>query len=269
MKAAATWQVLVALVFGAACAGQAAAQAAAQAAPPAPAVTQSPTADELAEKYLAAIGGRAALEKLETRVATGTISMSVQGNAISGPAEMSAKAPNKSRTYFTLDLTPLGAAEMVVDQRCDGKAAWVHNSMQGDRDITGSQLQALVNSTFPSPLLDYRAAGTTLTVVGRETVAGRPVHVLEFTPKAGRPSRMFLDAETFLVVRLVSKLEVPEMGGDVEQRTDLEDYRPVDGVKVPFTIKIATGMQEFAIALSKVEHNKPLDEAIFSKPATK
>lgn len=265
MKAAVKWPVLMAFVFGLSLAGQAAGQATSAPAPAKPAMN----ADELVEKHLAAIGGREALKKLESRVATGTISMSVQGNTISGPAEMTAKAPNKSRTYFKLDLSGMGAGEVVVDQRCDGKSAWVSNSMQGDRDITGSQLQALLNSVFPSPLLDYKAAGATLEVVGQQTVAGRPAHVLQFTPKSGAPAKVHVDAETFLAVRIVSALDVPEMGGAVEQRTEFDDYRAVDGVKVPFTLRITTGMQEFAITLTKVEHNKPIDDAIFAKPAAK
>ena len=67
---------------------------------------------------------------------------------------------------MTLDLSALGGSEMVVDQRCDGKTAFASNSMQGDREITGSQLQAMLNASFPSPLLIYKDAGATVFVAG-------------------------------------------------------------------------------------------------------
>jgi outer membrane lipoprotein-sorting protein len=227
------------------------------------------TADEVVEKHIAALGGRAALGKLTSQVATGTISVSVQGNELGGAMEIYHKAPNKSRTYFKLDLTAMGAGEMVVDQRFDGKVAFESNSMQGDREITGSRLKALENSTFPTPLLDYKAAGAKVELTGKEKVDGRDAYVVLFTPKAGPASKQFFDAESYLLVRSVAKMDIPEMGGEVEQMTDISDYRLIDGVKVPFLLKIATAMQSITITVSKVEVNKTLDEAMFSKVAAK
>ena len=230
---------------------------------------QAQTADEVIEKHLAAMGGRAALEKLQNRVATGTISVSVQGTPLAGSVELYSSAPNKSRMSFRMDLSSMGAGEIVVDQRCDGKTAWASNSMQGDRDLTGSQLQSMVNEYFPTPLLGYKDRGAKAEVVGKETVGTRPTIVVLFTPAAGHPTRYFFDAETFLPLQEVTKQDVPEMGGEVESRVQIEDYRTVDGVKVPFSVKIANAMQDISITLDKVEHNKPIDEAMFSKPAAK
>ena len=227
------------------------------------------TADEVVEKHLAAMGGRAALGKITTQQATGTITISVQGNDLVGALEIYHKAPNKARTYFKMDLSSFGAGEMVVDQRCDGKTAYASNSMQGDREITGSQLQAMLNSTFPTPLLNYKEAGAKVELAGKEKIDGRDAHVLVYTPKVGPASKQFLDAETYLLVRAVSKVDVPEMGGEIEQTTDASDYRDVDGMKVPFVVKVSTPMQGIAIALTKVEHNKPIEDAMFSRPAAK
>src|SRR4030042_4104141 len=80
-----------------------------------PGQTLPQTVDDVIEKHLSAIGGRAAVAKLETRVATGTIAVSAEGADISGPLEIYAKTPNKSRQYFKLDLTPYGSAEMGGD----------------------------------------------------------------------------------------------------------------------------------------------------------
>ncbi len=230
---------------------------------------QAQTADEVIEKHLAAMGGRAALEKLQNRVATGTISVTVQGTPLTGAVEMYSSAPNKSRMSFRMDLSAMGAGEIVVDQRCDGKVAWAGNSMQGDRDLTGSQLLAMTNEYFPTPLLGYKTRGAKVEVVGKETVGSRPAVVLVFTPAAGHPTRYFFDTETYLPLQEVTKQDVPEMGGEVESKVLIEDIRTVDGVKIPFSIKIANGIQDIAITLDKVEHNKTIDETMFSKPAAK
>jgi hypothetical protein len=251
MKGASRWSVLMA--FGVLWAAQAHAQ----------------TADEVVEKHLAAMGGRSALAKLTSRIATGDISISVQGTDVAGPVELYYKAPNKSRTYFRLDLSQFGAGDIVIDQRCDGKTAFISNSTQGDRDITGNQLQGMLNANFPTPLLNYKEAGARIELVGKDTVGDRAVYVLLYTPKAGPSSRQYFDAESYLLVRAVAKVDVPEMGGETEQASDLDDYRDVDGVKVPFTVKVTNPMQAFTITLTKVEHNKPIDEAMFSKPGVK
>jgi len=230
---------------------------------------QAQTADEIVEKHLAAVGGRAALSKLTSQVATGTVAISAQGADIGGSIEISKKAPNKSRTLMKLDLSALGAGEMIVDQRCDGKSAFASNNLQGDREITGSQLQNMLNASFPSPLLTYKEAGGKVELQGQDKAGRRPAFVLLYTPKAGPASKLFIDAETFLVARTVTTLDVPAAGGVAEQTTDVSDYRVVDGVKTAFSVTVTGTAQTVSITLSKVEFNMPIDDAIFSRPGVK
>ena len=227
------------------------------------------TADEIIEKHLAAVGGRAVLSKLTSQKATGTVAISAQGADIGGSIEISKKAPNKSRTLMTLDLSALGGSEMVVDQRCDGKTAFASNSLQGNREITGSSLQNMLNASFPSPMLNYKEAGGKVELQGQDKVGGRAVFVLLYTPKAGPASKLFLDTETFLLARSVTTLDVPEAGGAVEQTTDVGDYRVVDGVKTAFSVTVTGTAQTIVITLTKVELNTPIDDAIFSRPGVK
>jgi outer membrane lipoprotein-sorting protein len=225
------------------------------------------TADDVVEKHLAALGGRAGLAKLTSQVATGTVVVSSQVGDLSGPVEIYHKAPNKSRTLIRLDLSALGASEVVVDQRCDGQKGFASNSMQGDREITGNQLQGMVNAIFPTPLLAYKDLGSKIELVGKDKVGERPALVIQYTPKAGPSSKMFFDAETYQLVRAITTMEVPEAGGALEQTSEFRDFRTVDGLSVPFAIHIASNVQTVGITLSKVEINKTLDDAMFVRPA--
>ena len=227
------------------------------------------TADEIVEKHLSALGGRAVLSKVTTQVASGTVAISAQGADIGGSIEISRKAPNRSRTLMKLDLSSVGGSEMIVDQRCDGKTAYASNSLQGDREITGGPLQNMLNASFPSPLLTYKEAGAKVELQGPDKVGGRAVAVLLYTPATGAATRMFFDAETFLIARSVTKLDVPEAGGEIEQTSDLGDYRVVDGIRVPFSVTLTSPAQTVAITLSRVEINTTLDDAIFSRPGVK
>jgi outer membrane lipoprotein-sorting protein len=230
---------------------------------------QAQTADEVIEKHLAALGGRAALAKLENRVATGSVTISTQGINLSGPVEIYVKAPNKSRSVIKLDLSQFGAVEMVIDQRCDGKTAFAANSMQGDREVTGNQLQNLLNASFPTAFLNYKDAGAKVELAGKEKVGDRTAYVLVYTPKAGSVAREFIDAETYLLLRTVQKVDVAELGGEIEQTSEMSDYRDVGGFKVPFSISTVNAAQTVKVSLKNIEHNKPIDDAMFSRPAVK
>jgi hypothetical protein len=89
--------------------------------------------------------------------------------------------------------------------------------------------------------------------------------VLVITPQTGPTSRVSIDTQSWLPIRLVQTLELPEVGR-VEQTSDLSDYREVDGVKVPFGIHNVSAVQTVNITLTKVEHNVKIDQALFSKP---
>jgi hypothetical protein len=60
-------------------------------------------------------------------------------------------------------------------------------------------------------------------------------------------------------------VSVPQMG-DIEQTTTLEDYREVDGVKLPFKLTSSSSLQSFTVVLDKVAHNVEVDEKLFVKP---
>jgi outer membrane lipoprotein-sorting protein len=248
MKAAMRWTAAVSIVLWAGAA-------------------QAQTADEAIEKALAAMGGRAALTKLTTRVITGTMTVSTQGVDIPGTVEISNKAPNLTRSFMKLDLSAYGGQEMVIDRRCDGKTAFEINSQTGVKEITGNQLENMLNASFPSPLLNYKQAGSKVEVAGKEKLGEKDVIVLVFTPKVGSVSKLYFDAQTWLHVRSVVKMNLPEAGGEIEQTTDLSDYRDVDGVKLAYTLAVSNPAQSVTIRIQKIEHNKPLEDSIFGRVA--
>jgi hypothetical protein len=223
------------------------------------------SADEIVEKYLTAVGGRSALAKLTSRTMTGTITLSTPQGDVSGPVEIYSAAPNKSRTVVKLDLTALGAGQVTVDQRFDGTSGYVIDTLQGNREITGGQLDNMRNNAFPSPLLNYKDRGATVELAGREKVGEREAYVLILKGTAGSVARLFIDSQTYLPARSIVKLELPQFG-EVEQTTEFSDYRDVDGIKIPFAVRANSPVQTSRIVITKVEHNARLDEALFSKP---
>src|SRR5207244_1817831 len=176
------------------------------------------------------------------------------------------KAPNKSRSVIKVDLSQFGAGPVAIDQRFDGSAAYVIDPLQGNRDLTGNQLENLRNGSFPTPMLDYKERGVTATLLPKEKVGGRDAFVLQFAPKSGSPVKNYIDAETFMPMRSVVTVNVPQLNADVESTVEFSDYRAVDGVKIPFQTKLSSSVQNYTVTVAKVEHNAEIDDKSFVKP---
>jgi len=228
-------------------------------------VAHSQTVDEIIDKYLAATGGRAALAKLTSRVVTGTVSVSTPAGELSGTIEVYNKGPLKQRTLVKIDASQLGIGQIVQDQRFNGTTGYAIDSINGNREMAGDQLETMKANSFPSPLLNYKENGTTIELKGREKVGEKDAFVLLMSPKTGPAGRLFIDADTYLITKTVATIDAPPVG-TIEQTLSLSDYRDVDGVKVPFKIRSSNQFQDVSITVTKVEQNTSIDDQMFSKP---
>jgi zinc protease len=224
------------------------------------------TAEEIIEKSIAAMGGRAAFDKVKSRSMAGTITLMTPAGDIPGTIEILNARPNKGRTLIKADLSAFGAGPLSIDQRFDGQNGYVLDTMQGNRDMSGNQLDNMRNQSFPHAFLNYKDAGFSVKLQGKEKLGDGEAYVLVFTPAKGSTVRQFIDAQTMLPVQFSLTVNVPQAGGDIEQTTTLEDYRDVDGIKMPFKLKSTSSVQNFTVALDKIAHNVEVDEKLFVKP---
>jgi zinc protease len=224
------------------------------------------TAAEVLERSVTAMGGRAAFSNVKSRSTIGTITLSTPGGEVTGSVDVLNAVPNKSRSLIQIDLSSLGAGQYVLDTRFDGTSGYVLDNLQGNRDMSGNQLDNMRNASFPHSFLNYKELGTTAQLGGREKVGEREAYLVVFEPTSGSVVRQYLDAETYLPVRTVVKVDVPQLGREIEQTTDYSDYREVDGLKLPFRLAATSSVQSYTITVTKVEHNISVDEKLFAKP---
>ncbi len=147
----------------------------------------------------------------------------------------------------------------------DGRSGWLGNSGRPPRDMSASESEAArldADLRFPvhvKQLFKELRATPADAVDGRETV--RVVGNNERRP----PVEMWFDTQSGLLVRLVRYAET-SLGRNPTQ-IDYADYRDVDGVKVPFRWTVARPSGRFTIQVDEMQHNVPIEDARFEKPA--
>src|SRR5580704_2547944 len=91
-----------------------------------------PSADQILDKYVAAIGGDAAWHKLNSRVSKGTIDIPAVN--LSGTVEVHEKAPDFS-------LAVVSIAGGTYQRGFDGTIAWADDPQTGLRTLSGAEAE--------------------------------------------------------------------------------------------------------------------------------
>ena len=196
------------------------------------------------------------MEKCTSRVSKGTLE--VPAFSVGGPLETYAKAPNK--TYFKADIQGFG----IVQQGFDGKSAWSQDPQTGLRDISGAELNDAKQAAEFYKITKFKELYPKITVKSKEKVGDHDAYLVEATPKEGAVEKWYFDTQTGLPVRVDAERHGPEGAMSVSQY--FENYKMVDGLNIPFTLR--QERSDFAIVLKfdDVKNNVPIEDAKFAKP---
>jgi hypothetical protein len=139
--------------------------------------------------------------------------------------------------------------------------------------------EASMQAELDGPLVDYAAKGTRIELVGMEKVEDRDTYKLKLTMSDGRATHVWIDAQTFLEAKIEGQ---PRQLDGIERPVEIyyRDYRPVNGLQIPFVLETkvlplakaaATGVKDNLahverITIEKVQVNPKLAESLFSKP---
>ena len=224
-------------------------------------IAHAQTVDEVLAKHYEAIGGLDKIKALNTMRVTGTMGV---GPGMEAPFTMERKRPGKSRIEFTLQ-------GMTGVQAFDGEKTWSVMPFMGKKDPEAGSAEdnknAADDADFDGALVDWKAKGHTVELVGKESVEGADTWKLKVTKKNGNVEYQYLDAETYLLVKSEGKAK--RRGTEMEVESLFSDYKDVDGYMQPFSMEQgAKGMpQRQKMTFSKIELNVPLDDARFAMPA--
>ncbi|HLA96642.1 MAG TPA: hypothetical protein VK612_13040, partial [Pyrinomonadaceae bacterium] len=216
----------------------------------------APTAVQIIEKYVKAIGGREAFLKFKTRTMKGTIELSPMG--VKGPFEAFAAADDK--TLLKANLTGIGE---LIDGY-DGKVGWTVNPIQGSRVKAGQELlQVKQNSSFYREI-NLDKTYSKLEANGTEKIGDKTANIVLATSEGLHAETLYFDTESGLLLRADSTSVTPE--GSQPIKNFYEDYRDSDGMKLPFKTRTVTAAFEIITLVTEVKNGVPIEDAKFAQP---
>jgi len=217
--------------------------------------------DTVLAGYLETIGGQAAIDKTETVSATGTLMF-----------------PGGMEAPFTLKFVPK-AQKMRMDfelqgmqaiSAFDGESGWSVMPFMGKttaEPMADDQLkQARDQADFFGPLVNHKAKGHQLELVGVTDIEGTEAYHIKVTKANEDIEDWYLDTEYNLPFRVESVANM--MGQEVETTTTMGDYKEVDGLLVPFSVQVGFGAgdAEQGIVINEMLMNPEIDTSIFDMP---
>jgi carboxyl-terminal processing protease len=206
---------------------------------PALVVQSSPSVASILERYIEASGGRVAFGKITSRVSTGTVEIQTLG--ITGNSELDEEEPGRSS--LIIDAPGLG----IMQKTFDGSRAWLQDPLQGFIRFTGLGLElARIGAVF-NKQTKLKQLYPNAALLGQEKVGLRDSYVVRMAFE-----KWYFDVENGLLLR--------------RGNTYYDDYRDVDGIKLPFKMRedVFSGVG-LVYQLKEIKHNVKIDEAKFKE----
>jgi outer membrane lipoprotein-sorting protein len=222
---------------------------------------KEPTADQILDKYIQAIGGAAKAATLKSFVAKGTID-GYDTYHVPVPLEIYSVAPGKRTTVWH---TQNGDSTTVFD----GTKGWVANinfpvrlvpTLPGG-ETDGAKLDADLGfpANIKTTLKDWKI-GFPATAIN-----DKPVVIVQGRAAGNTRIKLYFDQETGLLVRTLRYNDT--VVGQVPTETDYSNYKDVAGVKLPFSMVITWTDGQSKIELKDIQANVPVEASRFAMPA--
>lgn len=211
---------------------------------------QAQTLDEIIAKNIAARGGMEKIKKLKTLINECTIN--AQG------ADMPIKFTIAHKRGFRMDFTVMGMDNYMF---CNTKAGYGYSPIQGQKApealpadaVKGMQPQFDMEGEF----INTKEKGITLTLQGEEDVDGTKCFKILCINADKSEKRIFIDNESFQIIKEVSKVNVN--GKDTEVSQEFSNFQATDGYTIPMEFSSPYGN----IKIKKAIFNSEIPDSTF------
>jgi len=210
-------------------------------------------AHKIIDQYVKAEGGAKTLGAIKTITIDGVFP--AEGDRKPGAYTFELKSPNR----YYVELT---TGDHSWIQAYNGKSVWGKDNSGGIATILGDdavQVEAAAQY-YNSHLLDLKKAGIGATFIGHAQVAGRDALQVELASPKGLKLEIFFDPQSHLIAK-----ESMTIAG-VKQELVYDDYRVVNGVKMPYKIQLQRNNEKYPVGVTRVAINETIGESVFDFP---
>jgi zinc protease len=216
----------------------------------------STSAERILNHYVRVTGGLDAYEKIENRLTKTEVE--IQGSNISLTITMMAQKPNLVRI-----ITESPATGKVVSG-CNGETVWELSEVKGPIIKYGRERENALHLNTLDRFARWKEVYRKAEYRGVKDINGQSCFAVYVEPYEADPQTLYFDRETKLLVAL--KTEMKSEMGILPILSYFDDYREVDGVKLPFKTQIIVASQVMVSRVKSIEHNVPMDEKLFALP---
>ena len=209
------------------------------------------TLDEIINKHIEAIGGRANWEKIKT--------LRMESNMKAQGAEIKMVVVQMDKKAMRQDITLMGMTGYSIITTTEG---WEFMPFQGQTKPEAMTADDLKNSQEDLYLQDefliYKELGKKLEYFGKDDVDGTECYKIKMTDKDAKETTFYIDPSSWLVLKQTKKVQAN--GKEMEVSTTYGDYKKLpEGIVYPMSIVGGWGES----SITKIEINPSVDESIF------
>ena len=201
------------------------------------------TAETVVKNYVKAIGGEEALRKVNTTFTTAQ--MTIPGAPFKPNAMIKQMAPNK----YKMEVVAEGMGTL-MKQNFDGENGYME---QQGRKIPMEEKELSSRKSNKGLFEELYMEPSTIALETIASVEGKDAYKIKVT-KDGEESYRYYDVDSGLLVRTENTSEA--QGQSIITVVDFSNYKDVNGVMMPYTMKITTGPQSFVFETTDVKINE-------------
>jgi serine/threonine protein kinase len=213
--------------------------------------------DETLNHYVEALGGRDAIQSVTSRVTKGALEMPELG--VAGTVEIYSKAPNKY--VFVMNVPNVGT----IRSGYNGSMGWAQEPDRGLRRLEGAELAGMKRDAEFYKEIKLKELFSGLSFDGKESIEGRDAYVITAIAQEGGSQKWYFDAETGLMLRSDEERQTAQGMNTTESYID--QYKKVDGINLPFKVRLESGLVKFVIKMKEISQNVAINDSIFNMPS--
>lgn len=218
-------------------------------------------AEAILAKYVEVIGGKAAFEKINSKITETTMSVAGKKTEIKTTTFM--ERPNK--VYSTSEFKIFGKT-ITAEAGTNGEVVW-ELTPKKDRVLTGLEKERrLIDWAFDGSIITWKDYFKEIKAEGIEDVDGKQCYKVAFTPLDGGADVIcYFDKESFLLSKVIK--EVINSDKKITAELYFSDYKKVDNLLIPHTVKrLSKGEDDVVITVNTIKANVDIPDAKFELP---